>query len=151
MTLHMSFALATRRLWLVFALGSILAFALASSALAEPQPECGNDPNDPLGLDCGKLTGLTQNDPRAIVGRIINVVLGVLGTIATVLIFYAGFLWMTAGGEEEQVTKAKTVLYSSIIGLVIILSAYAISTFVVRQIYSATSGVNYGSGPVTPP
>lgn len=71
-------------------------------------------------------------DPRLVVANSIRVILEFLGVIALVLVIYSGFLWMTAGGNEEKVTKAKTLLSQATIGLVIILSAYSITLMIVR-------------------
>lgn len=68
------------------------------------------------------------------VGRFVSLILSVLGVIFTVLIVYAGFLWMTAAGEDTKVEKAKNIISSSIIGLIIILMAYSITNFVVPRI-----------------
>lgn len=85
--------------------------------------------------------GITQTASiEDIVGTIINVVLGFIGVILVVLIVYAGFLWMTAAGDEKKVSKAKTILTDSIIGLVITLAAYAIAYFVVSRVIPATTG-----------
>lgn len=75
--------------------------------------------------------------PR-LVGNVINVFLGILGTIFVVLMVYGGYKWMMAQGEEEEVTKAKDVIRQAIIGLMIILGAYAITAWVVRGLVSAT-------------
>jgi len=48
------------------------------------------------------------------------------------LMVYAGFLWMTAGGVEENVTKAKSLLMQAVIGLAIVLSAYSITIFATK-------------------
>lgn len=77
-------------------------------------------------------------DITFIVGTIINVALSLIGIIMVVLIIYGGFLWMTARGEEKQVTKAKDVLTAAIIGLIIVLAAYAIARFVIQALVSAT-------------
>jgi len=69
-----------------------------------------------------------------IVSGVITSVLSLMGVIFLVLMIYAGFKWMTARGEEEKVTEAKETLTRAIIGLVIVLSAYAISYFVVSSI-----------------
>lgn len=71
-------------------------------------------------------------DPREIVARTIRIALGLLGTIALCLTLYAGYLWMTAGGNEDEVTKAKTLLTQSVIGLMIILLSYSITIFVFK-------------------
>ncbi|MFA5937368.1 MAG: pilin [Candidatus Paceibacterota bacterium] len=106
---------------------------------AVPAMAACDDPDDPLGVDCGAASGLSADPIPNIAARIINVVLGLLGTIAVVLIVYAGFKWMTAGGKEEQVTSAKETLSAAVIGLVIILAAYAISSFVLNSLYGATT------------
>jgi hypothetical protein len=51
-----------------------------------------------------------------------------------------GFKWMTAGGNEDKVGEAKKLITAGIIGLVIILAAFAIATFVLSQLLSATTG-----------
>lgn len=79
-------------------------------------------------------------DARHTVVNIIKIVLGFLGILVVILILYAGFLWMTAGGNEEKISEAKKIITACVIGLVIILSAYAIANFVISQIYSATTG-----------
>ncbi len=71
-------------------------------------------------------------DPRLIVANIIKVALEFLGMIFFVLTLYAGFLWMTAGGNEEQVGKAKSLLTQAVIGLTIVLSAYSITRLAIR-------------------
>lgn len=78
-------------------------------------------------------------DPRLIIAQIIYVALGLLGTIFIVLTVYAGFLWMTAGGNEDNISKAKKILMASVIGLLIILVSYSITWFVFNAITGATS------------
>lgn len=91
--------------------------------------------------------GLAPQDPRLIVARIINAILGLLGTIFLVLIVYAGFLWMTAGGDEGKIEKAKGLIWNGVLGLIIILAAYAITWFVFEFVLKVTddtySGYDY--------
>lgn len=61
---------------------------------------------------------------------IIQPVLGIVGLIFLVLTIYAGVLWMTSSGNADQVKKAKEILTNSVIGLVIIAGAYAITAAV---------------------
>lgn len=75
---------------------------------------------------------------QARVGAIIKAALGLLGTVFLGFLVYAGYLWMTAGGNEEEVTKAKKLITQAIIGLAIVLAAYAITAFVVRGLVNAT-------------
>ncbi len=69
-----------------------------------------------------------------IIGNVIRVLLSVLGIIFVVLVVYAGFLYLTAAGEDTKVKKAKTLLTQSVIGLVIIVAAYAIAAFVIAAL-----------------
>ncbi|MEK7072916.1 MAG: hypothetical protein AAB974_00565 [Patescibacteria group bacterium] len=83
--------------------------------------------------------GLGTADIRVTIASIINVFMGLLGIIAVVIILYGGFMWMTAAGNEERVDKARKMIVSGIIGLAIILSAYAIARFVVGSLVNATA------------
>jgi hypothetical protein len=74
----------------------------------------------------------------SIVGKVINALLSILGVIFIGFIVYAGFTWLTARGEADRVNTAKAILRTSIIGLIIVLAAYAISYFVLSKIASET-------------
>ena len=79
-----------------------------------------------------------EHGPLVIAGKIINIALGAVGTIMVILFIYSGFLWMTAAGNEEKITKAKRILSNAIIGIVIVIMAYAISYFVINQLLKAS-------------
>ncbi|MFA6522435.1 MAG: Ig-like domain-containing protein [Patescibacteria group bacterium] len=76
----------------------------------------------------------TGADLPTIIGRIIGVFLSLLGVIFLGLVIYAGYMWMTAGGDAEKVNKAKRVLIQAAIGFIIILSAYGITSFVFEML-----------------
>lgn len=65
---------------------------------------------------------------------IINYFLGLLGLIAVAFLIYAGILMVTAGGAEEQVTKARKIIMYAVIGIVIILLSYTVVTFVTQSL-----------------
>lgn len=88
--------------------------------------------------DVQSESGLGDQDLTTTLGMLIQAMLGLLGVIFLVLIIYAGFLWMTAGGDEGKVSTAKDIMIRSVVGLVILLSAYAISTFVIEALIEAT-------------
>ena len=69
--------------------------------------------------------------------NMIDKVLGFLGLIAVIIILYGGFRWMTAGGNEDAVKKAKHTLMAGIIGLVIIMAAWGIARFVISLMPTA--------------
>jgi len=81
-----------------------------------------------------------------VVGGVIKYGVGFLGIIFLILILYAGFLWMTAGGSQEDVTKARAILKWSIIGVIVVLGAYVISYYVVIRINEAANAPR----PLTP-
>ncbi len=89
--------------------------------------------------------GLANFDIRIVVARIIRAVLALLGIIALVLMLYAGFIWMTAGGNEEKIGEAKKILINASIGLAIVLSSYAIVSFVINKLVEATTQGDNGS------
>jgi len=76
-------------------------------------------------------TGLTA-DFETSLSKIITTALSLVGTIFLGLTIYAGILWMTASGEEDKITKAKSILTAAIIGLAITMMAYAITAFVTK-------------------
>ena len=65
--------------------------------------------------------------------QIIRVALGFLGIIAVIIILLGGFKWMTAMGDDTKIGDAKKLIYSGIVGLVVVLSAFAIASFVITQ------------------
>lgn len=106
-----------------------------------------------LGMEYGEATGLGETDPREIAANIIRIALAFLGVIAVILIMYGGFVWMTAAGNQERIERAKKILVSAIIGLIIILSAFAIATFLLNKLLIATGPPGPGPGPppIPPP
>ena len=80
----------------------------------------------------GASSGLGNTELPVIIGNIIRVVLGLLGVILLGLTIYAGILWMTAGGDEAKVEKAKQTMIRAVIGFAITLMAYAFVTFLMN-------------------
>ncbi len=83
-------------------------------------------------------------DPDVTLGEVVAIAikgfLGLLGVIFIILIVIAGYNWMTARGDEEKITKATTTIRSAIIGLLIIVAAYAITYFVFANLPGASDG-----------
>jgi hypothetical protein len=68
------------------------------------------------------------------IGKVIQVALSFVGVVFLILMIYGGYLWMTARGEEQTVTKAKSLIQAAVIGLIIVVMAYAISYFVLKNV-----------------
>ena len=73
----------------------------------------------------------TAPDAKDLVADIIRTVLSYLGLLMTIIILWAGFRWMTAGGDEKKVETAKSHLRSAVIGAIVIIAAWMITFFVV--------------------
>jgi uncharacterized BrkB/YihY/UPF0761 family membrane protein len=109
--------------------GAITKLAATISITPDPQLDSGT---------LGTRTGLGNVSPALMASYVINWGLTLLGLVFLVLIIYAGFSWMTAGGEEEKITKAKKMLSSSVIGLLIVLASYGISFYVFLNVLHIT-------------
>ena len=81
--------------------------------------------------------GVNVADLPTLVGNLINVVLGTMGIVFVVLIIYAGILYLQAGSNPENAKKAKSLIINATIGLIIIVAAYAIASFIINQISAA--------------
>jgi hypothetical protein len=108
-------------IFLVFSLFFVLSFqVLAQQFVSSEFEQTVNLPKGPPG-------GLP-----AIIARIIRVALGFLGIVAVVVILYGGFIWMTSGGDEDKIRRAKKTLINGTIGLGLILGAFIIVQFIFR-------------------
>lgn len=115
-----------------FHLINLSLFLLPSAALAQTNGGLTN---------FGTATNLGTDVPIIeTVANIINIVLGFLGVIVVVGIIYGGFLMMTSAGNEERTGQGRKIVAAGVIGLVIILAAYAIAQFVVGNLINETGG-----------
>ena len=113
-------------------MGSMLAPMLVSAAA-------------PLNLGVSSFSTQTSlgNKPiQETIANLINIALGFLGILSVLIMLWGGFGWMTSGGEDKKVSAAKQRIVQGIIGLVIILSSWAIATFVISSLAGATTGQN---------
>lgn len=122
----------------VFMVTLSLAAALPAMAADVQQSEI-------LPTQIGTNIGTGTADVRVTVANVIRVAMGLLGIVAVVIILIGGFTWMTAGGNDEKVGEAKKWIFSGIIGLIIVLSAYAIASFVITNLLNATTAGNTGT------
>lgn len=90
-----------------------------------------------LGLNYATAIGLGTQDVRTTISGIIRAFMGLLGIVAVVIVLLGGFKWMTSQGSEEKVEEAKKLIISGVIGLIIIIAAYAIASFAINAITNA--------------
>ncbi len=110
----------------LFLLGLFLVPMMGQAQLADPSI---------YGLDTAPVEGMQTAedvDLQEAGGSIIGFVLGFLGLIAVAVILIGGFKWMLSGGNEEKVSGAKKMLIAGLIGLVIVIFAWAIVSLVVN-------------------
>lgn len=86
----------------------------------------------------GQQIGLGEADLRETIINIIRFILGFMTLVAVVFIIYGGFIWLTAGGNEDNVEKAKRIISAAVIGLIVVLLAWAIVIFVARTTADVT-------------
>ena len=127
---------------LIMAVIAISAVCALGLSINQAAAQSGTIGVSDLGLQYGAVTGLGSTDIRTTIARIIRVAMGLLGIVAVVIILIGGFTWMTAGGNEEKVGEAKKWIFAGIIGLAIILSAYALANFVINSLVNATTNTN---------
>ncbi|MBI5728946.1 MAG: Ig-like domain-containing protein [Candidatus Magasanikbacteria bacterium] len=140
----------TARLWLVLAV--FFCFLLVPFRPVAAQSIAAPDSSLNKGVAViQQPLGLPATDIRLIIANIIRVALGLIGLVLLVLFLYGGYLYMTSGGNEEQVASAKKILINATIGLGIILSAYAIVVFAMRLLgLSGLIGPGGGGGLTAP-
>ena len=85
------------------------------------------------------------------IGALIQVAIGLTGVIFVIYLIYAGYLWLTAGGDSKKVESAKWIIRNCVIGLIIIALAYAITSFIFQRIACALDVAQCGaSSSITP-
>jgi hypothetical protein len=94
---------------------------------------------------------LGDASPIDIIIAIINWTLGILALIAVVIILWGGFTWLLSQGAEDKIEKAKAILRNGLIGLVIVLAAWGIATYVINLLLDITgAGDNQYAEPYDP-
>jgi len=131
---------------------TVMTFVLAVFAYMAVAPVAqaqGITGDEILNEEVGQVIGTGTTDIRITIARIIRAAFGFLGIIALLLVLYAGFLWMTAAGDAEKIDRAKKTLTSAVIGLVILLSAFGITSFVISRLLGEGGDLGGGGGTTT--
>jgi len=103
-----------------------------SGAGTTPTPTTTTSLTNPLAGICKDAQGTAC--VQLVLGSVIKTALGVVGSIALLMAVWGGFLWLTSMGNESKVEQGKKTLIWSILGLVLIFGAYALTTFVFSAI-----------------
>lgn len=131
-----------RLLYAVVATGSLF---IAAVAQAQSGPDILFNIKgrlEPIGRKFNQVELLKRGDTQAVlIGRIAAIIaigLGFLGLVFIILILYGGWLWMTAGGNEERVKEAQRTIRNAVLGTVVVVASYALTAFVISQLVEAT-------------
>ncbi len=125
----------------------ILLLAMPANAQSLLNPDAASKIDKQAQAMAGKAGFSEVSDSGQGIGEfaavVINAFFGLLGIIFVSLILLAGYNWMTAQGEEDKVKRAKDSIRSAIIGLVIVIAAYAITYFVFANLDAAMQGFGW--------
>lgn len=88
------------------------------------------------GAACG--TSGVQTGIKKVVGLVISVFSYVVGAISVIMIIYAGFRYVTSGGNSEGTTGARNTLIFAVIGLVVAILAQ----LVVHLVLNSAANIN---------
>jgi hypothetical protein len=91
----------------------------------------GTQDGCPSGSNCGNYR---LDDFAAIAINVARFILGISGSLALVFFVYGGFMFLISAGQSDKINSAKQILINSIIGIVIIFSAYMIIGFVITKV-----------------
>ena len=106
---------------------------------AQLDPKIFEQPTMDMASNAGYDTSYPDPLP-VIIGRIIKALLSFVAIILLGLIVYGGFLWMTAGGDKEQVKKAIDYIKNATIGVLITFVAYSLTVTIVYLALEGTYG-----------
>jgi len=98
---------------------------------------------DPYGLESARNASQYKESKKSlpeIAGSLIGVAFSVIGLVFLGLALYAGYKWMTAQGNEKDVTKARDTLINATIGIVLMVAAYAITNFMFTNVITTLMG-----------
>lgn len=127
---------------IIFSLSLIGLLAISAAALAQSGTvnttggTTGSSNNSSSNLQLNNPLGSSVNTPTEFIGRVLNSLFGVVGSLALVMFIYGGLTWMTSSGNAEKLKKGRDILVWSAIGLFVVFSSYAI----VRVILSTIAG-----------
>jgi len=83
---------------------------------------------------------------NTIIGNLIKILLGIVGSIALALFIYSGFNWMTAQGNPEKIKNSQQTMLWAAIGLLVIFGSYTVLNFVIDAAQYSTAPEAYDPG-----
>ncbi len=125
--------------------GSFVARVAVQQALAvESQLKSGTTTTgNPLNIletaGSKAYTGKTKSTPkdlRLVLASVIKTAFQFIGIIMLCLMLYAGYLWMSARGDDSKVSEAKAVIRNAVIGMILLTMSYTLTAFIFHTVYT---------------
>lgn len=125
---------------------------MALPVLAEPVPPLPSEEETPDALYGSFLNSIYKTANKSgyqtgsgttladVITSVTQAFIGFLGVISTLLIIYAGYLWMTAGGDDSKIEKSKNIIKQVIVGFIVLSLAYGIIAYVFYAVSIAGIG-----------
>ncbi len=113
---------------IAFGFGVILSLSVVNAtcfATSDIPAACNLDPSFSELCSHG-----TEEDMMTIIGNVLNAIYGVIAVVAVVMIVVAGIKYSTSQGDPGKIQAAKATITYAIIGLVITITAFAITNFI---------------------
>ena len=112
------------REWMLF--GGLLSLALVFFGVMPELAAAQSliSPDDNISAVAGATGG--EGNLRTLLQTILNFFLGFLGFVCVLMVIYGGVLYITAAGNEDNATKAKTILTYTAIGIILIFISFAL-------------------------
>jgi len=106
------------------------------------------DPSSPA-YQTGDYT-LDYNSDSSVLTVVVGIarwILGIVGTLALVMLIYGGLTFLLSGGSSQAVESGRKIIVAAVIGLIIVFASYLIIKFVL-----GTMGLNWNgkAEPLTP-
>lgn len=117
---------------LIFSIGLFSQIYISHSASAQLLNNTTELNN--MAVETKNAAGLADISVGTLVAQIIRIALSFLAVIFLVLIVMAGFKWMTAGGNQDDIKKSTATIKNAVIGLIVVIAAYTITYFIFKQL-----------------
>jgi len=120
-------------------LSLIMAGFIALPVFAVNTPQTSKQRLQEIGNLAHYASSSSPLGPKLIILNMVTYLLGFVGMLFLVMAVYSGYQWISAGGNEEMITKAKTRLKNAIVGLGVTIAAYAITTWIFKAVQSLSN------------
>ena len=116
----------------------LLSFGVSPAYATALTELCSGINGASAGSSCGPSGGTTTTSISSVANTVVNIFTYVVGIISVIMLIVAGFRYVTSGGESSKVSGAKNTLIYAIVGIVIVLAAKIIVSFVANQTGTVT-------------